>query len=878
MSDSLNVRALADREGRETIGRRLCSVLTDVSREEQFDRLIEVLLISLLTFAPLALGTVHAWSKQVVIALAALATGVFLLKLVLCRSVPFVWSWTYVPLVVFVFVAVLQLVPLPSSIVEFVSPHTASLKRDLLGDLPGADESLSSMTLSFYPSATKHDLRLVLAVAAVFVLVVNTYRQPERIKRLLAAIAVIGGGVALLALLQVIAGNGKIYWFIPTYDGASSGSFVNHSHYGQFMNLSMGAALALLFVTLREAFSGGRVTPPRVADYLASSAGLKVKVLLAMIVLGAATVFVSLTRGGMLSMFIAAVFTALMLSWRQSLQGRGWILVILALGSFLCVLYVGFDQVYDRLATLRDLRDAQSGRWQIVKDIALAWTQFPVFGVGLGTHEVVYPMFDRSTIALLAMHAENEYAQAAEETGLVGLLALACFGVMVWVRYAKDIRPGAASIRVAAYGLGFGLLAILVHSLSDFGQHLPANALLTAVFCGLLIALRSTRTGPTQTPVCVGVRAPVRIGRTIALLAAIGLWTWALLGANGARVAEAHWNKVRVAEQHLEADNWMAPPVAYEYLFHHAISAVEAEPDNIHYRHWLGMYKWLSLTPYLDPNTGQLPVEALPWAAQIVAELQEARPLCPTFGALYCVVGEIERFVLGDPTGAERITRGYQLAPCDATACFAAARIDVEDNKPDKAFAKLIRAVQLDGRYFEKAAQLCVNDLNRPELALQLASDHTGRLILVKDLLAIPRETDARESLIADGDASVDDDNRQQFAEQAAVKILQELKTRCAQPDAPASAFASLASLYRQEGDLERAIQHYERAVRLDYGHVGWHYALAEVLGQQGRVDEAIHEARICLRLQPGHIPAKRLIQKLSVRPVMSEQKTVSVG
>ena len=42
-----------------------------------------------------------------------------------------------------------------------------------------------------------------------------------------------------------------------------------------------------------------------------------------------------------------------------------------ALGSFTCVLCLGFDAVYDRLATLQGV-DAYQGRWQIVEDVAIA--------------------------------------------------------------------------------------------------------------------------------------------------------------------------------------------------------------------------------------------------------------------------------------------------------------------------------------------------------------------------------------------------------------------------------------------------------------------------------------------------------------------------
>ena len=164
----------------------------------------------------------------------------------------------------------------------------------------------------------------MLAVAAVFFVVVNLYRDPASIKRLLAAVAVIGAAVGLLALAQHLAGNGKIYWLVPTYDAARSGTFINHSHFGQFMNLSIGAALALLLVLVCEAFSQRKVTAAEALEYLRSREGLYVKLLAATIVVGAAAVFLSLTRGGMVSLLAAAVLTTVALCSRRSLRSRGW--------------------------------------------------------------------------------------------------------------------------------------------------------------------------------------------------------------------------------------------------------------------------------------------------------------------------------------------------------------------------------------------------------------------------------------------------------------------------------------------------------------------------------------------------------------------------
>ena len=824
-----------------------------------FDKAIEWLLILLLAFMPLAFGVVEAWSEEVVIALAAAISLCFLLKLIIEKNARFIWSWAFVPVAIFLLVAIIQLIPLRASLVTAISPNTAATKQELLGDLPNSRTLLKFMTLSFYPNATKHNLRLVLSVAAVFFVVVNIYRRPDQIKRLLGAIAIIGGSIAVLALAQDLFGNGKIYWFVsPGAGNAHSGTFVNHSHYGQFMNLSIGAALGLIMVKIHEAFTSKKVTVPFIIEHLSSPAAKVIWLLLAIIIIGVATVFVSLTRGGMVGMLIAAGFTTLVLISRRSLRGHGWIMVLMALGAFICVLYIGFDAVYDRLATLQELHQYE-GRWQIVKDLSVSYKRFPVLGTGLGTHEVVYPMFDRTVTSSLASHAENEYAQAAEETGLIGLAALVVFGIIVWVNYVRNAKSGSIPIRSAAYGLGFGLLAIMLHSFSDFGQHLPANAMLSGISCALLLGL--AKIGQKSNPNIKIARASLssRVLRIIALVCMAGFWTWAILGANNARLAEAHWKKALVIEQALMGQDRQASDNEYANLISNAAAATDREPDNIKYKHWLNVYRWYSISRITDPNTGSviIPEQGMEFVRRIVDELHNARLLCPTYGANYCFVGQLEKSTLDDPNGAELIRKGYQLAPCDPTACYVAGLLDIEEQKIDASFEKFSRAIALDGRFFQSVVNMYINHTNRPDLAVAIAEDSSGRLGYVANALADMQE-------------------HEDVAKKARSRVIELLKEKCSDPDAPASSLASLANVYRREKQNQAAIELYRRALALDYGQVQWRFALAGLLRDTGKIPEAIHEARICLRLSPQFKAAERLIADLSVLPgaVIEENTT----
>jgi len=110
-------------------------------------------------------------------------------------------------------------------------------------------------------------------------------------------------------------------------------------------------------------------------------------------------------------------------------------------------------------------------------------------------------------------------------------------------------------------------------------------------------------------------------------------------------------------------------------------------------------------------------------------------------------------------------------------------------------------------------------------------------------------------------------DGHQELAAKARDEAIKLLKARVEEPDASASALASMARICIQDEQPDTAIQYYRRALALDYGQVGWRLSLARALVKVGKFAEAMHEARICLRLRPQMQAAKKLIEELSVHP-----------
>lgn len=829
-----------------------------------WERFIELCMVVLLAFMPLCFGVVHAWSEQIVFGLVAVISIATLIRLTIMPRRGLYGSWIYLALILMLLFVALQLFRFPADLLQGLSPHTVDVKQRYLADLPHADTLLSRMSLSFYPQGTVHDLRLVWTVAVIVFAVLNIYRKPVLIKHLLTIIALIGGGMALLAIAQIVTRTDKIYWIIPsTHPLADAGPFVNHSHFSQFMNLSVGAALARILVELHERFFQRKDTSvPEVMDYLRSSRAFYLWLLVAIVILGMISIFLSMSRGGMISILIAGSFTTLIMTLQKGSKCRGQLMVIMALVAFICVLYIGFDAVYDRLASLGDIDQAEGGRWQIIQDIASAWKRFPVFGTGLGTHKVVYPMFDRSTIPALAAYADNEYAQTLEETGLIGFTLLVIIILCIWIAYFKTIFHISHPIQTASYGLGYGLLAIMIHSFSDFGQHLPANAILTAIFGSLLIILAR----PSNFQVVdrmnlntISLKPKHLSMGTSSLLIFGGIWIWVLLGANSARIAEAHWRAVMKIEQTLMKNDWQGTDKQYVDLLTHAGTAVEAQPHDIHYNHWLNVYRWRAISRNIDPNTKGIILlpETLEYTRQIISELYKARVLCPTFGQTLCVIGELEQTVFADPNGIDHIRQGYELAPCDPVTCYTAGMVDAEQGDKEAAQAKFARAIQLDSNLYEDIALFCIYSIKDPKMALTLSQNNIGRLNLLATILAeIPQESDLLNEI--------------------RTQIIKKLEQKCTEEDvSSANTFASLARLQSRNGDIDAAIANYKEALIRNYSNIYWHLELAKLLGQQGQFQMAIHQAKICLRLQRDFDPAKRLIMDLSVKP---EAMATTVG
>jgi O-antigen ligase len=315
---------------------------------------------------------------------------------------------------------------------------------------------------SAYAYITRYEFLQYISYGMVMLIAAECILAEAVRKKFALAVILFGSVYAFYALAQGLTSEGKFFWFYtPRFHGSLYGSYVNRDHYAGLMEMLVPFPLV---VSMGHLLRGGQRTLVAFAA-----------------VLMAGTIFVSGSRGGMLSFaFEVAVFGALALYQRRNSRVALGLLAICAFVLGLLV-FVGKGQVLGRLGDL-----APGIRWNITKDCLRMFSHRPVWGWGLGTFPTVYPGFRTFYTNLFVNEAHNDYAQLLVETGLLGFVLMLWFLVFLY-RYGLPTSrrwefrwDGAVSVAAL-----LGCTGILLHSFVDFNLQIPANAAVFYMLCAL---------------------------------------------------------------------------------------------------------------------------------------------------------------------------------------------------------------------------------------------------------------------------------------------------------------------------------------------------------------------------------------------------------
>jgi O-antigen ligase len=432
-----------------------------------------------------------------------------------------------IPIMVFIALIVFQLIPLPPGVIKFLSPNTYHLYREVLPEWPverppelstpgsgnppdlntaSADlisgkanqeskilthkpllskrQGFSSnwMPISIYPYATKTEFFKILAYIGMFFLVTNTPNL--RINRIIVVIIGVGFFISLVGILQKLTGTTNIYWVRDASYAVPFGPYINRNHFAGYIGMVILLAFGLLISRFTDIASYRTVTRRSMSAEFQSHLFTNF-LLIFIITIMISALFLSLSRGGIISFIVGMVVFVALISFSRTKvvisRGRSIIFTVLTL-TLILLIWLGLGPIFDRFSDL-----SAPTRYELYQDTISMAKDFPTFGTGLGTFQYLYPRYRTVHGQFYIVHTENDYLEHLTDNGLFGFM-IVLGGIILFFRKTLTVwwerrDPYARGVTLGGV---CGVIAILIHSFVDFNLHIPANALFTALTFGLI--------------------------------------------------------------------------------------------------------------------------------------------------------------------------------------------------------------------------------------------------------------------------------------------------------------------------------------------------------------------------------------------------------
>ncbi len=375
-----------------------------------------------------------------------------------------------------------QLLPLPAFLLKWLSPGLVRVMQSLSGALPAFH------SLSLIPGETLLAAARFLVYGLFFIALLRTAWDKDDIIRLFRTALLSGAFQVVLGLLKLGQGNRKFFLFFLDDDhmpGFLRGTIYNPDHFAFYLELLFPLALGLLFARL-HLFDPGQSLKDKL---LHIADDRRVITLFLVAVLLAGGIYLTGCRSGIAVLVLSVLFFAQMSVYmRVQFNLRRHLRLVFILATLLAV-FVGLQNTLNKFLSGSYIEVGRIDYWT---NSLRMFSDFPLFGTGLGTFKYAYFLYGSE--AGWVNHAHNEYVENLADMGLpafvafFALLALLAFALLrMWIaRRHPEVKPVVLGVLTALFAAAF-------HSLFDFSLRVPANAFLFIILFALGLKLVTHR-------------------------------------------------------------------------------------------------------------------------------------------------------------------------------------------------------------------------------------------------------------------------------------------------------------------------------------------------------------------------------------------------
>ena len=454
-------------------------------------KIIEYGILGVLIFSPLPAASVEEWAILVIqLAVIIMMIAYFFMKekpqnnILLSHSL----KWPRYLFIALFILMIVQLIPLPKSAIKILSSNAHSFQNIYQTEF----SKISLMSLSLIPS---HSIEAGLELLTYFFLgflIVKTVTRRHQVMRIFTVLIVMGALEAFYGLFELYNKNPRILFYEKTdYLDSVTGTFVNRNHLSGYLEMVIPLCIGLIIARMDLGSLSGLRWREKLLRLSEKGLGMNILLTLGVVIMSVAVIFSKSRSGVSLLVFAFILFFGLsMLFIRGTVHQKSWIrkfLTIVFLFILFIALYVGIDANLERFALDKILHADRPVVWANTFTI---FSDYPLFGTGLGSFASIYPAYEDSKEYARYSHAHNDYLEYLAELGVFGFVFLAG-GILIMLINSFLVWKERRHPWVKGLALG-GIIAVicmLIHSVTDFNLQIPANMVLFSVVLSLTITI-----------------------------------------------------------------------------------------------------------------------------------------------------------------------------------------------------------------------------------------------------------------------------------------------------------------------------------------------------------------------------------------------------
>jgi len=461
-----------------------------MSSQKICSKIIEYGTLGLIIFAPLPAASVSEWSILVIELTVLVLMAAYLIipkksqpNELLLHSL----KWPkifFTGLFAFLFI---QILPLPKFLVKILSPNTYSFQENFMPDF----SRIKFISLSIIPTHTLQKALELLAYLLLGFLIIKTITERHQIKRIFSVLIALGTFEALYGMFELYNPNPRILFYKKTYGLDSvTGTFVNRNHLSGYLEMIIPLAIGLIIARANILSLSGSKWRQKILRLSEKGYLTNLLISITVIIMSLGIIFSNSRSGVFLLIFTFILFFELtVLYFGRSKVQKIWIKNFLKVAFLIIIfiaLYIGIENTIERFALNKLLTAGRPIFWANTVKI---FSSYPLFGTGLGTFPSLYPDMESGGQIVRLYHAHNDYLEYLTELGIVGMIFL-LGGILYMAINSFLIWRTRRHPEIKGLGLG-GIIAVicmLLHSLTDFNLHIPANMLLFSIVLSLTTA------------------------------------------------------------------------------------------------------------------------------------------------------------------------------------------------------------------------------------------------------------------------------------------------------------------------------------------------------------------------------------------------------